>query len=77
MNKVDASEFVEMGSNLMKELDLETEMDENLFKIFSKCSSGCLSPMYSVVGSISAQEIIKVDWLIQLFRLLIVIDRTQ
>lgn len=61
MNKVDALEFVEIGSNFIKELDLGVEMDEELFKIFSMCSSGCLSPMFSVIGSISAQEIIKVD----------------
>lgn len=58
-NQVDADEFVTFVNTVKETYGFETEINDELLRIFAKVSAGDLNPMNATIGGIVAQEVMK------------------
>lgn len=58
-NQNDADEFIKLAKIVKDSFNLNTEINNDIFDIFSKISSGNLNPMCATIGGIVAQEVMK------------------
>lgn len=58
-NKSDAQEFVSLAKSLSVDGSNDTEINTQLFELFSKTCAGELNPINATIGGIVAQEVMK------------------